>query len=81
MKKEIFKKYLPYVVAIVVFVLLAVIYAAPEAFDGKVIQAGEKVSAIGMGNEVMHYYKSTGEMAEHHRCHCNRLFIVFLHYH
>lgn len=61
MKKEIFKKYLPYVVAIVVFVLLAVIYAAPEAFDGKVIQAGDKVSAIGMGNEVMQYYKSTGE--------------------
>lgn len=61
MKKEVFKKYLPYIVAIVVFVLLAVIYAAPEAFDGKVVQAGDKISAIGMGNEVMQYYKSTGE--------------------
>lgn len=61
MKKEVFKKYLPYIVAIVVFVLLAVIYAAPEATEGKVIQAGDKVSAIGMGNEVMQYYKNTGE--------------------
>ena len=61
MKKEVFKKYLPYIVAIVVFVLLAVIYAAPEAFDGKVVQAGDKISAIGMGNEVMQYHKATGE--------------------
>ena len=61
MKKEILKKWLPYIVAIVVFVLLAVIYAAPEAFDGKVVQAGDKISAYGMGNEVGQYYKSTGE--------------------
>ncbi|MBR6063280.1 MAG: YfhO family protein [Bacteroidales bacterium] len=53
--KEILKKSIPYVAAVVVFIVLSLIYAAPEVFDGKVLQAGDQVSGIGMRQEVQEY--------------------------
>ncbi len=53
--KEILKKSTPYVVALVIFIILSLIYAAPEVFDGKVLQAGDQVSGIGMRQEVQEY--------------------------
>lgn len=60
MKKDSIKKYLPYLIAIIVFLFIAIIYASP-ILEGKVIQAGDKISAIGMGNEVIEYTSKTGE--------------------
>lgn len=61
MKKEIFKKCLPYVVAVVVFIILSLIYSAPQVFDGKVLQAGDQISGKGMAHEVQQYNETKGE--------------------
>lgn len=60
MKKEIFKKILPYAVAVVVFILLAIIYASP-VLDGKVLNAGDSLSGDGMVHETGEYQKESGE--------------------
>lgn len=62
MKKEIFKKYLPYVVALVVFIVLTLIYASP-VLDGKVLNAGDSISGDGMVKECLDYYHSTDDFS------------------
>lgn len=54
MKKEIFKKYLPYVVALVVFIVLTLIYASP-VLDGKIVNASDTKSWEGMYKEGKDY--------------------------
>lgn len=54
MKKEIFKKYLPYLVALVVFIVLTLIYLSP-VLDGKVIYASDTKSWQGMYQECKEY--------------------------
>lgn len=54
MAKEIFKKILPYAVALVVFIILTLIYASP-VLDGKVINAGDTKSWQGMYQECKEY--------------------------
>lgn len=61
MKKEILKKSIPYVVALAIFIILSLIYAAPEVFDGKVLQAGDQISGKGMAHEVVDYHQKTGD--------------------
>lgn len=58
--KEVLKKSIPYVVAVVIFIVLSLIYAAPEVFDGKVLQAGDQISGIGMVQEVAEYHRMDG---------------------
>ncbi len=66
--KPLFKKYLPYIAAAVIFIILALVYAAPEVVDNKVLQAGDQISGKGMGreaalyNEKGHYTWWTGSM-------------------
>jgi len=52
--KEVFKKLLPYLVAVVVFIVLTLIYASP-VLDGKVINAGDTKSWEGMYQECKEY--------------------------
>lgn len=54
MNKEVWKKILPYAVALVVFIMLTLIYASP-ILDGKVINAGDTKSWQGMSKEVTDY--------------------------
>lgn len=67
MNKELFKKILPYAVALVVFIVLTILYASP-ALDGKVIQAGDSYGWHGMYqeckeyNDAGHYSFWTGSM-------------------
>lgn len=61
--KEILKKSIPYVAAAAIFIILSLIYAAPEVFDGKVLQAGDQISGKGMSQEVIEYYEKTGNVS------------------
>ena len=58
MNKEIFKKILPYLVAVVVFIVLTIVYASP-ALDGKIINAGDTKSWQGVRHET-HLYNAEG---------------------
>ena len=57
MKKDFIKKYLPYLVALITFVVLTLVYASP-ALDGKVLQADDQIAAKGMNHECMEYNKT-----------------------
>ena len=54
MYKDLFKKSLPYVVAITVFILFALIYCSP-IMEGKIIQASDSMSFKGAFQEVKEY--------------------------
>ena len=58
MKKEFWKKYLPYFSAVVIFILIAVIYASPILED-KMLLAGDTLSGRNMAAEVVKYKKET----------------------
>lgn len=57
MNKTIFKKILPYIVAISTFILLTLIYASP-ILDGKVVNAGDTKGWEGMYQECKEYNES-----------------------
>lgn len=65
--KEVFKKLLPYLVAVAIFIVLTLIYASP-VMEGKVINAGDTKSWEGMYqeckeyNDAGHYSWWTGSM-------------------
>ena len=52
--KDFFKKLLPYLVAVMVFIVLTLIYASP-VLEGKVINAGDTKSWEGMRHETQEY--------------------------
>ena len=54
MNKDLLKKWFPYLVAIVIFILFAVIYCSP-VLDGKVIQSSDTISWKGMSQEAKVY--------------------------
>lgn len=58
--KGILKKSIPYVSAFAVFVLVSLVFASPQVFDGKVLQAGDQLSGKGMVQEVSEYNKTQG---------------------
>jgi hypothetical protein len=60
MNKELFKKMLPYGVAIVVFILFALIYCSPQ-LDGKVLQPSDTLGWKGMYQEIKVFTEKTGE--------------------
>lgn len=59
MNKEFFKKILPYLAALAIFIILTLIYASP-VLDGKVINAGDTKSWEGMRHETK-LYNDQGE--------------------
>jgi hypothetical protein len=59
LNKSFWKSLLPYLVALVVFILIAMVYCSP-ILDGKVLYAGDALSGAGMGHDVSEYYEETG---------------------
>ncbi len=59
MKNQNWKNYLPYLVAIITFVIIATIYASP-ILENKLLYAVDTISGKGMGNDVVEYKKETG---------------------
>lgn len=60
MNKDFLRKYLPYIVAIVIFALLSCIYVSP-VFQGKQIYAGDNMRYREAVNEVYQYHQDTGD--------------------
>lgn len=54
----------PHLVAFVAFVLICVIYFAPEFFDKKQLPQGDVQSALGMGQDSREFHENTGEYAD-----------------
>jgi len=61
--KQIWQQLWPHIVAILVFVLLCVVYFAPEFFENKQLPQGDVISAIGMGQDGRDYHEQSGEYA------------------
>lgn len=59
--KQIWTKTWPHLVAIVTFVLLVMIYFAPQVFENKQLPQGDMISARGMGHDAREYHEQTGE--------------------
>ena len=60
MNKDYFKKYLPYIAAIVLFASLSCIYCAP-VFQGKELYAGDNMRFKELVHECSKYHEETGE--------------------
>jgi len=60
MNKDLLKKLFPYFVALVVFVLFALIYCSP-VLEGKLIQSSDTLGWKGMYQEVKVFHDKTGE--------------------
>ncbi|MDD2594404.1 MAG: YfhO family protein [Bacteroidales bacterium] len=60
--KEKINGLLPYIVAAIVFILLAVVYCKPM-ISGKVLSQGDTNQWKGMSQEIMAYHDKTGEWA------------------
>ncbi len=61
--KSIWKQAWPHLVAIAAFVLLCVVYFAPEFFENKQLPQGDVTSSLGMGQDSRAYYEQSGEYA------------------
>ena len=59
MNKANLKKLVPFIAALIVFVVLGFIYCSP-VLDGKVLQAGDTTHYLGASNEIREYSKSEG---------------------
>jgi hypothetical protein len=63
MKGFNFKKYLPHVLAILIFAGLAIFYFYPVMFENKDLVQGDVTSSTGWGNDLRQYHEQTGEYA------------------
>lgn len=59
LNKSFWKSLMPDIVAIAIFILIAVIYCSPM-LDGKVLQAGDSMSWKGMYREAEVYHQQAG---------------------
>lgn len=59
--KQIWTKTWPHLVAIVTFVLLVMVYFAPQVFENKQLPQGDMISARGMGHDAREYHEQIGE--------------------
>ena len=59
--KQIWKKSWPHLVAAVTFVILVMVYFAPQVFDDKQLPQNDMVGARGMGYDAKEYHEQTGE--------------------
>ena len=60
-KNNFMKRYGVYLAAAVIFVLLAVVYTWPEVVEGKVINAGDNITAKCAVQELSRYNQETGD--------------------
>ena len=58
---NLFKKWLPDIVAIVLFVLLSFAYFFPAVTEGRILAQHDAVAGIGAGHEIQEYQEKTGE--------------------
>ena len=61
MKKEL-KRWLPDVLAVVFFALLAFAYFYPAVTDGRILYLEDASAGVGAGEEARQYYDKTGEV-------------------
>lgn len=61
---RIWKGTWPHMVALLVFVLVCVIYFAPEFFHNKQLPQGDVQSGLGMGQDARLYHEKTGEFVD-----------------
>ncbi|MDR0743331.1 MAG: YfhO family protein [Tannerella sp.] len=61
--KEILKKILPHIAAIVLFFVLSVIYFYPVAFEDKALFQGDLSNMVGWGKDLKDYHRETGDYA------------------
>ena len=59
--KSIWQQSWPHLVAIGVFVVLVMVYFAPQVFEGKQLPQGDIISSYGMGHDAKEYHEQTGE--------------------
>ena len=59
--KNIWQQTWPHMVAVGVFVLLVVVYFAPQVFENKQLPQGDMISSYGMGHDAKEYHEQTGE--------------------
>ena len=59
--KQIWQKAWPHLVAVASFVILTVIYFAPQVFGNKQLPQGDMISSYGMGHDAKEYHEQTGE--------------------
>lgn len=59
--KKIWTNLWPHLVAILTFVVLVMIYFAPQVFENKQLPQGDMISARGMGHDAREYHEQTGE--------------------
>ncbi|MDR2285977.1 MAG: YfhO family protein [Prevotellaceae bacterium] len=61
MKEMSLKGYIPYIVAIAIFVVISIIYFAPEIFQNKTLYQHDIVTASSIGREASQFHAETGE--------------------
>ena len=62
--KAIWRQTWPHCVAVLTFVVLTIVYFAPEFFDNKKLPQGDVQSSIGMGQDAREYHERTGEYVD-----------------
>ena len=60
-KKGFLKRWGAYIAAAVIFIVLGVVYAWPEVIEGKVINAGDGITASCAVQELVQYNQETGD--------------------
>lgn len=60
--KETFKKFIPDLAAILLFVVLSFAYFFPAAIEGRILSQHDSVAGIGAGQEAKEYREQTGEV-------------------
>lgn len=63
MKGFNYKKYLPHLLAIMIFAALAIFYFSPVMFENKDLPQGDVTSSLGWGNDLRQYHEQTGDYA------------------
>lgn len=58
---NLFKKWLPDIVAIIVFVAISFAYFFPAVTEGRILAQHDAVAGIGAGHEIQEYQEKTGE--------------------
>ena len=58
---EKFKQFLPDIIAVVVFVLIAFAYFLPADIEGRILYQHDTSAGRGAGQEALEYYQKTGE--------------------
>lgn len=57
------KKYLPDILAVVVFAVISFVYFMPADIDGRILYRHDSSAGVGLGQEVSHFKEATGEVS------------------